>query len=257
MCAEMSWYRTTSNNFLRVDNDVDINVLQEIIMKRIILCFAFVFVAITLANAQQSSGIEISVNSGFVIPSSPMTFANFWQMQYGGGFGMGITLSESITLLGSAEYYRFTLNEDGISKNFNTRYMKEIWIFNDVSLHPSAGTSSVMTGSANLRISPTGLTGFVSPYLVAGAGVMIFSISEISLPTTSVLSLDSASVSMTAQRRIIGGKETAAFLQCGIGMDVHVTSVLVMFAEARFVGGLTRELGASYVPLTAGVRMKL
>lgn len=226
-------------------------------MKRIILCFAFVLLAITIANAQQGADIEISVNSGFVIPSSPMTLANFWQMQYGGGFGMGIAFSEAITFLGSVEYYRFTLNEDGISKNFNTGYMKEIWIFNDVSLHPSAGTSSVMTGSANFRISPTGLTGFVSPYLVVGAGVMTISISEILLPTTSILSLDSTSVTMTAQRRILGGKETALFLQCGIGLDVHLTAGVTMFAEARFVGGLSRELGASYVPLTGGVKMKL
>jgi opacity protein-like surface antigen len=226
-------------------------------MKRLSVVFVLLFLVMSVGQAQKRSGFEVFLSSGFAIPSSPMPFANYWKMQYGGGGGVGYTLSSSITILGSAEYYKFQLNRDGISKSFDTKYMSDIWIFNDVSLNPSADPSSVFTASINLQLTPSGNSKTLSPYLLLGAGVMSVTLSEISLPTTSVLALDSSIVSMTAMRRITGGKETAAFFQCGMGIEAHLTSLVTMFAEARFVRGLSKGLGTAYIPLTAGVKITL
>lgn len=226
-------------------------------MKRLLLLFVLTAALLTEGNAQQSSALEISVSSGYVIPASPMTFANYWKMQYGGGIGVGTALSESVTLLGTLEYYRFALDKDGIGKGFDTKYMSAIWIFSDVSLNPSADPSSVMTVSANVRISPVKISGMLSPYVVAGAGAMRFSLSEITLPTTSVLSINGSNISMTAQQKITGGNETSAFFQGGIGVDVRLAPSLLLFVEGRYQSGLNKGLRTALLPITAGVRAQL
>ncbi|MCX6136401.1 MAG: hypothetical protein NTV54_02770 [Ignavibacteriales bacterium] len=175
----------------------------------------------------------------------------------GGCISAGIALSPSMTVVGSVEYYRFKLNEDGINSGFDAKYVRDIWIFSDVTQNPSAAASSIMTVAASVRVAPPALSGMLCPYVLAGAGVMVSNLSEISLPTTSVLPLDGTNVSITAQRRIVGGKESTAFVQGGIGMDARLNDLIKIFIEARLALGMSRNLGTAYVPLTAGVRFEL
>ena len=226
-------------------------------MKRSCIVFILAVLAMTPGNARPTDGVEVSLSSGYVIPSSPMAFANYWKMQYGGTVAAGISLSESITLIGAFEYYRFKLDEDGLNEAFNTGYMRDIWIFQDVSMAPSADPSTITTVSANVRVSPLGLSGVLSPYVTGGAGVMFFSQSEITLPTTSILVINGAPVAMTAQQTVIGGAQTAVMFQLGVGCDVRIAESFEMFIEARYTSGLTEGLGTMYVPLTAGVRLHL
>jgi hypothetical protein len=221
------------------------------------MLLVLVLLTMTMGNAQQNYGVEVSVSSGFVIPSSPMTFANYWRMQYGGGIGGGYALSQSITLLGSFEYYRFRLNEDGVNKGFDTKYMSDIWIFDRVSLNPSADPSSVIALSANVRVAPSTLSARLSPYFIAGIGVMHFSQSDIALPVTSVLSINSAEIAMTADTKIVGGNETAGFVQGGMGIDFKVAESFNIFIEARCAIGLTKGQSTTYIPLMLGVKMQL
>lgn len=206
--------------------------------------------------AQEASAIDVSASSGYVVPSSPMTFANYWKMQYGGGFGVGLPLSPSITLIGSVEYYRFTLDESGVSKRFDTKYMRDIWIFTGVTMSPTAEPGSIVTVGVNVRVRPSGMSGVLIPYAIAGGGLMRFALSEIALPTTSILTINSTSIAMTAEQRIAGGTETAAFLQGGVGFDLDVTETIRPFVEARYVFGFGKGVSASYAPLTAGIRMR-
>ncbi|MDP2883549.1 MAG: hypothetical protein Q8P51_00805 [Ignavibacteria bacterium] len=226
-------------------------------MKRLSLLFVLLLLTMAMVNAQQNHGVEVSVSSGFVLPSSPMTFANYWNMQYGGGMRAGFPLSPSITLISSFEHYRFKLNENGIKKGFDTNYMRDIWIFDRVSLNPSADPSSVTTVSANVRIARSSLSGLLSPYFIGGVGVMRFSLSEIRLPTTSVLSINGSDISMTAQQTVTGGVETSAFFQFGMGFDVRVTQSFDMFVEARYASGLNKGLRTTYVPITGGIKIRL
>lgn len=224
-------------------------------MKRSGLFFILAVVAITIGNAQQVSDFEISAGTGLVFPSSPMTFANYWEMQYGGGLGVGMRLSESMTLSGSFEYYRFKLDKKGVRDAFNANYVRDIWIFKSVSMKPSAGPSSVTTVSANIRVAPAGVSGWLSPYFVGGVGVMYFSLSKIDMPTTSVLSVGGSDISMTAQQTVTGGTETALFFQYGFGLDIRLMESVVGFIEARYVNGLNKGLGTSYIPVTGGIKL--
>jgi opacity protein-like surface antigen len=226
-------------------------------MKQLIFLSLLLLLAVATGNAQQSSGIEVSVSSGIVLPSSPMTFADYWNVQYGGGLQVGLPLSPSITVLGSVEHYQFKLNQDGVNKGFDTQYMRDIWVFNRVSLNPSADPSSVTTVSANVRVTPSRLSGMLAPYFIGGVGVMRFSLSEIKLPTSSVLSVNGSDISMTAQQTITGGVETSAFFQFGMGMEVQLTQSFDLFVEARYASGLTNGLHSAYVPITGGIRLRL
>ncbi|MCX6138693.1 MAG: hypothetical protein NTV54_14505 [Ignavibacteriales bacterium] len=226
-------------------------------MKRTILLFVLLAAMLTYGNAQVRSGVEISVGSGFVIPASPMAFANYWKMQYGGGTSVGMDVSESVTLFAGFDYYRFVLNKDGISEGLNTQYMRDIWIFNDVSLNPSADPSTVMTVSVNARISPVKTNGILYPYFIAGAGIMRSSLSEIALPTTSVLSVNGSDISMTAQRSITGGEKTSAFFQCGMGIDFCLTPAIHLFAEGRYASGIDKSLTTALLPITIGLKYRL
>jgi hypothetical protein len=232
-------------------------LFRKTIMKRLCVLFVLVLLTMTMGNAQQDYGVEVSVSSGVVLPSSPMTFADYWNVQYGGGLRAGFPLSQSITLIGSLEHYQFKLNRDGINKGFDTQYMRDIWIFNSVSLNPSADPSSVTTVSADIRVAPTRLSGVLSPYFIGGVGVMRFSLSEIKLPTTSVLSVNGSDIAMTAQQTITGGAETSAFFQFGLGFDVRVTQSFDMFVEARYASGLNNGLRTTYVPVTGGIKLRL
>jgi opacity protein-like surface antigen len=227
------------------------------IMKRLSILFVLAVMMTGEGFAQRNSGVEVIVSSGYLLPSSPMTFSNYWKMQYGGGIGAGIALSPSVTLLGAVEYYRFTLNATGVGDSYDTKYMRDIWAFTDVSLTPAADPSSVLSVSANLRVSPAGTSGVLSPYVTAGAGVMRVSLGKISLPTRSVVSVDGSDIAMTAQQSITGGNETSPLVQVGVGLDVHVTAVMIFFVEARYAHGFSKGLGTSYVPLTAGMKISL
>jgi hypothetical protein len=227
------------------------------IMKRLSMLFVLALLTMAIGNAQQNYGVEVSVSSGFVFPSSPMTFADYWNVQYGGGLGVGIPMSQSITLIGAFEHYQFKLNQDGVTKGFDTQYMRDIWVFKNVSLNPSADPTSVTTVSANLRVAPPKLSGFLSPYFIGGVGVMRFSLSEIKLPTTSVLSISGSDISMTAQQTVTGGVETSAFFQFGMGFDVRVAQSVDTFVEARYASGLNKGLRTAYVPITGGIKLRL
>ena len=225
-------------------------------MKRTVFLF-LLLLAVSIGNAQQSPGLDISVSSGVVLPSSPMTFADYWNVQYGGGLRVGYPLSQSMTLVGSVEYYQFKLNQDGVTKGFDTQYMRDIWVFKNVSLNASADPTSVTTISANVRVAPSKLSGFLSPYFIGGVGVMRFSFGEIKLPTTSVLSVNGSDISMTAQQTITGGVETSAFFQFGLGIDVQLTQSFDLFVEARYASGLNKGLHTAYVTITGGIKMRL
>ena len=226
-------------------------------MKRLNILLLLLLLTFAIGNAQQNPGIEVSVSSGVVLPSSPMSFADYWNVQYGGGLRAGFPLTQSITLVGSFEYYQFKLNKDGVNKGFDTEYLREIWIFDHVALNPSADPSTVTTVSANVRMAPSRLSGLLSPYFIGGVGVMRFSLSEIKLPTTSVLSISGSDVSMTAQQTITGGVETSAFFQFGMGFDVRITQSFDAFVEARYVSGLNSGLRTIYVPITGGIKLHL
>ena len=226
-------------------------------MKRLSILFVLALLTVTPGNAQQDPGLEVSVSSGIVLPSSPMTFSNYWNAQYGGGLRAGYPLSRSVTLVGAVEYYQFKLNQNGVANGFNTSYMSDIWIFKSVSLNASADPSSVTTVSANLRFAPSKLTGTVSPYFIGGVGVMRFSLSEIKLPTTSVLSVNGSDIAMTAQQTITGGAETSAFFQLGMGFDIRVSQAFDVVVEARYASGLNSGLRTTYVPITGGIKLRL
>lgn len=226
-------------------------------MKRSGTLFVLVLLTMTMGNAQEEYGVEVSVSTGYAFPASPMTFANYWNMQYGVGMRAGIPLSESMTLIGSFEYFRFKLSEEGVHDGFNTDYMREIWVFDQVSLNPAADPSSITTVSANLRVAPSGLSGFVSPYFIGGVGVMSFSLSEITLQTTSVLSVNGSNISMTAEQIVVGGSETSACFQIGMGFDVRATESFDVFVEGRYVSGMGKGRGAAYLPLTVGAKVRL
>ena len=231
--------------------------LGKTIMKRSSVLLVLLLLTISISYARQNDGIEVSVSSGYSIPSSPMSFANYWTMQYGGGVSAGMPLSQAITLIGSFEHYQFKLNKDGVNNDFDTNYMRHIWIFKSVWLDPSADPSTMTTVSANLRFAPLGISRSFSPYVTGGVGVMRFSLSEISLPTTSVLTAGGSDISMTAQQSVTGGVETSAFFQFGMGFDVRLKQSFDMFVEARYASGLNKGLHTAYVPITGGIRVYL
>jgi hypothetical protein len=86
---------------------------------------------------------------------------------------------------------------------------------------------------------------------------MRFSLGEITLPTTSVLSINGSDISMTAQQSVTGGVETSAFFQFGVGFDLPLTQSFDMFVEARYASGLNKGLRTVFAPITGGLKMRL
>jgi opacity protein-like surface antigen len=230
---------------------------RKTLMKRTGCAVILALMLMTGASAQESSDFTVFASSGVVLPSSPMAFANYWKMQYGGGVGVGYALTSSVTLMGSFEYYRFKLDEQGIQDGFDTQYMRDIWLFTDVTLHPSAAASSVKTISANLRMVPSASSRIMTPYGLAGVGLMSFAMAEIVVPTTNVITIDGTEIPFTADRTISGGTMTAAYIQLGLGAEFDIITLIKPFVEARYVLGMTKGMRTIYIPLTAGVKVQL
>jgi opacity protein-like surface antigen len=214
-------------------------------------------VLLMVARAQENSPITVFATSGVVLPSSPMAFANYWKMQAGGGLGVGYALDPSMTLVGGLEYYRFTMDAAGVREAFDAAYMRDIWLFTDVSLNPAASGSSVLTVSANLRVTPSGSPRFVTPYGMAGIGVMRFEMAEIVVPMTNVVTIEGVDIPFTAEQKIVGGTTTSVYVQVGVGAEIDASDLLKPFIEARYVVGMNPGMKTIYIPLTAGVKLCL
>lgn len=234
-----------------------ITFFGKTLMRRMRILILLTAMMMGVAIAQEGGGLEVSLTAGTVLPSSPMTFANYWTAQYGGGLRAGFPLSESVSLIGSLEYYSFTMNETGVKDGFNTDYVRDIWIFDRVTMSPSADQSSVLALSANLRVAPSPRSGLLSPYFIAGLGVMRVSMSEISMPVTSVLTINTNTIDMTAQNRIVGGDQTAVLLQSGLGVNFKISDSFNAFVEARYAIGFTEGHSTSYIPLSVGMKVRL
>jgi opacity protein-like surface antigen len=233
-------------------NDV-LHLLQEIIMKKICLLFICILIVGSISSAQKSKDIVVSLHGGSAFPSTPMSFSQYWKMSYGGGGGVEIPVSSSMTIGANVDYYQFVMDEEGIRNSFATTHMRDIWAFNDVSIKPVASNSSVMSIALNMRIESPDLNGALRPYLIVGGGLLKYSFAEIDLPVKSTIVMNGESVSMTSQQKIIGGDKTDPFVQLGIGVNYYLSSSLGIFAEARYSKELVKGIGMTFVPLTAGV----
>lgn len=222
-------------------------------MKNIRLLSVILLVAVSLSPAQKSADIIVSLHGGSAIPSTPMSFSQYWKMNYGGGGGVEIPLSSSVTIGGTVDYYQFIMDEEGVKNSFATDYMRNIWAFNDVSLKPAASNSSVMSIALNVRIESPDLNGSFRPYCVVGGGVLKYTFAEIALPVKSTIVMNGSPVTMTSEQKIAGGEKTDPFLQLGLGVNVHLSSSFGIFAEARYSKELVKGIGMTFIPLTVGV----
>ena len=222
-------------------------------MKNICLWSVIIFAAVSISFAQKSKDIVVSFQGGSAIPSTPMSFSQYWKMSYGGGGGVEIPVSASVTIGANVDYYQFTMDDEGIRNSFATSYMRDIWAFNDVSIKPTASNSSVMSIALNMRIESPDLKGALRPYLIVGGGMLSYSFAEISLPVKSTIVINGESISMTSQQKIVGGDKTDPFFQLGLGINYYLTSSLGIFAEARYSKKIVKGAGMTFVPLTAGV----
>jgi hypothetical protein len=85
---------------------------------------------------------------------------------------------------------------------------------------------------------------------------MQFTLSQVAMPATSVVKVGNSTISMTSEQTILGGTETAGFLQGGIGFEFELSSMFKPYIEGRYVFGFTKGVSTSAIPLTAGVWMR-
>jgi hypothetical protein len=222
-------------------------------MKNVRLLSVILLIAVSLSPAQKTGGIIVSLHGGSAIPSTPMSFSQYWKMSYGGGGGVEIPLSSSVTIGGMVDYYQFVMDEDGVRNSFATSYMRDIWAFNDVSLKPAASNSSVMSIALNVRIEAPDLNGPFRPYCVVGGGMLNYTFAEIALPVKSTIVMNGSPVTMTSEQEIAGGEKTDPFLQLGLGVNVRLSPSLGIFTEARYSKELVKGIGMTFIPLTVGV----
>lgn len=222
-------------------------------MKNIRLWSIILLIAVSISPAQKSADFIVSLHGGSAIPSTPMSFSQYWNMSYGGGGGVEMPLSSSITIGVNVDYYQFIMDEEGIGNSFDTKYMRDIWAFNAVSLKPAASNSSTLSIAVNVRIESPDLNGAFRPYFIAGGGILQYSFAEITLPVKSTIAMNGESVTITSKQKIVGGDTTDPFLQLGMGVNYYLTSSLGIFAEARYAKELVKGIGMTFVPLTVGV----
>ncbi len=180
---------------------------------------------------------ELYLGGGVAFPTGPSTFKDNWKMGYNGTGGIGFTFAPGLSVIFTASYSTFPIDESGI--------ISKAGIPAGVSVSVDGGTITALDFAGNIKYSfmPKG----TSLYVVAGAGYLSMSASDITIKVTS---------GTTSQTFTVKPNTESAFsTSIGAGVDFPVGAKLGIFVEGRYAIAFTSGESTSYVPVKAGVRI--
>jgi hypothetical protein len=220
-------------------------------MKKVLLSVLGLVLLVSSSSAQNDERrIAISAGGGVALPISPKQFRDAWKMgslSVGGSVGYSVTPAFAVS--GSVDYSTFQFDEDGFLKASGVAddiaFLRSMGI--PVTMEIKGGDVTILAASVNGKASIAGSA--VSPYFVAGAGLMNLSVEEVSVSVTAMGRTDRGTASVAS--------ETAFFVTGGPGLDIHAGEMVDIFVQGTLGFGLTKGQSTLYVPVKGGVTVKL
>ncbi|HXG00393.1 MAG TPA: outer membrane beta-barrel protein [Bacteroidota bacterium] len=185
---------------------------------------------------QEEGRAELYLHGGLSFPFQPKEFSDYWKMGFNIGGGLGYSFSPYLALVGHVDYNNFAFDEDGFLKDLG---------FSGLGIKISGGSASIFTVSGNLKATLTTTPHSVSPYFIGGIGFFSISISEVTVSGGGV------------SVRVEGDSESAFCVSFGPGIDISAAETVSILLEGKYVIGFTENENTTYIPLKAGIKVKL
>jgi len=180
--------------------------------------------------------VSIYLGGGIALPMSPSSFSDFWSMGYSFGGGLGYAFSPSLAFVGQVDYNNFALDGDAILEQSG---------FGGMGISISGGSASIFSISGNLRANLIPTPNSLSPYFIGGIGYATVS--------TGDFTLSGGGQSITEG----GFSESHMSVLFGVGLDIPASEALDVFLEGKYGIVFTEDQTSNYIPLRAGVKIKL
>lgn len=211
---------------------------KETLMRRFTLSLLSLFIATTTlswAQTETEKTTDLFFSAGIGFPSKPQGFSDYWKMGFNVGGGVGFPISPSISLTGSIDYNSFPFDEDGFLKSLG---------LSGSGVSVTGGSASIFTITGNVKALLNTAPGRVAPYATAGLGFLSLSTAD-------------ATVAYQGQTATAKGDSESAFsLLFGAGIEIPAgTSTL--FIEGKYGLGFTKGESTAFIPIKAGVKMKI
>lgn len=185
-----------------------------------------------LSGGGVSAKAILYVGGGASVPVAPDLFKDLWGVGYNVGGGIGFTLRKGLVLHPSVEYASHPLDEDAFLANIGASNIPGVSVrgvsVNTLHVH------------ANLRAKLTDRR--MSPYVLAGAGLIHLSASDIT-----------ATVGGQAVTQAFTETETKLGFGLGAGLDVPLSERTGLFVEMKWLIGLTEVNRTQTLLLRAGL----
>ena len=196
--------------------------------------------AIVLSTAPcraKTVGGEISLFGGLTIPMQPEAFRDYWNPGLRIGGGGGVCLFERLSLVAEATYNRCTVDKKKVLTDAGLLYTP-------VQLSGGTGNILTITGGANAYALPSSFP--AAPYIAFRAGYTRQNIDDVIV-----------SVPGQGSVTIYGGSEGGFQMYFGLGINFSTGPYMDLFVEGRYGIGFLEGDNTGYVPVTAGLKMKM
>ncbi|UCD16624.1 MAG: outer membrane beta-barrel protein [Candidatus Zixiibacteriota bacterium] len=207
------------------------------------LLLTIVLLAFVSSSFAQGTKPALYLGGGLGLNMGPDEFKDYWKMGINFGGGVGIEVTPNFEILGSVYYNNFPMDEDEMIK-----LVEAIIGVPVVGLGIEGGSTRILELMVNGKFNiPTGdEASSFSPYLLGGVGFGSLSFSDV----TATYEGDSETLE-------IDESATDIALNIGGGVSFEVGPKVGIFVEGRFVMVLTEGDSTTYLPVRAGVKIKL
>jgi opacity protein-like surface antigen len=218
-------------------------------MHKLVLTLLTILVFTSAALSQSENKIDLYLGSGASIPSGPNEFSDNWKMGYNIGGGIGYSLTNSVSIILSAEYSSMQLDNANMLRSFDIPY--------GASASIEGGTASCLAIAGNLKFLLPKTLVSVTPYVIAGLGYFNLSFSDINCKASYTEYSYSYSYSYSYTVTLTTDSRSAFSTSIGAGMDIPAGETMVVFLEARYFIAFTESDNTNIVPIRAGIKVGL
>ena len=202
-------------------------------------------------HAEDRARVHLSLSGGTAIPAAPAVFRERWKhgMEY--GLGLGVTLSSRLSVVGEAEYSRFSFNEADAEGFFD----EEGFDLQFVSVR--GGATQVLATSAALKLRLSGRPRTAALYALAGGGYSQRWLKRMAVGGYFGDPRDpfNPSVSQRVEQLQPARNDAGPSFFVGLGLEVPLGGKSSFFYEARYAAALGGEESRKYFPVRFGLSL--
>lgn len=207
----------------------------------ILITGLFIFYPLCL-QGQHLSRIDLIVNGGIGIPTSPAPWSDNWKWGLTGGAGLSYRFTPHLSVDTQIDYHSFFFDDYNFSARLPfTEHIRDI----------EARHSSIIGLSAGIKYMVSPFAEYLSPYITGGVGIQRFHISDIYI---SEHTWDGFFIYDETSE---GATTYGIFLMAGGGLNIASSEKRSYFLEVRYGIGFSDDEPNHFLPIRIGFRHRI